>query len=101
MVEVMTMENGMSRVLELSRKRAEERKAKIVEIKKRVEGWVRSQGFELAPQDLEDIASLTYRREALVGLMAKATPFSERWNEISREIVECEAYIARIDSRLV
>lgn len=95
------MENGMARVLEITRARAAERLAKIAEIKKRVENWTLSQGFELEPQDLEDVASLTYRREALVGLMAKATPLGDRWNEISKEIVEVECEIAKVDSRLV
>jgi hypothetical protein len=95
------MENGMARVLELCNKRAEERREKIAEIRGRTESWCLAQGFELSSQDLDDVAAITYRREALVGLLAKATPWSERWDEISREIVGCEADIAKIDSRLV
>jgi hypothetical protein len=91
----------MAEILALTEKRAAERREKIAEIRKRVDGWCLSQGFELSPQDLDDVAALTYRREALVGLMAKATPLGERWNEIPKEIVECECEIARIDSRLV
>ena len=95
------MENGIQRALELCDKRAEERKARIAEIRGRTESWCLSQGFELSSQDLDDVAAITFRREALVGLMAKATPWSERWEETSREIVGCEAEIAKIDSRLV
>ena len=95
------MQSNISRVLEITNQRAAERLAKISEIRKWLESWTLSQGFELEPQALNDAATLTYRREALVGLMAKATPFGDRWNEVSKEIVEVECEIARIDSRLI
>lgn len=94
-------ESRMAEVLALTHKRAEERRVRIAEIRKGTESWCLSQGFELSEQDLDDVAALTYRREALVGLMAKATPLGERWNEISKEIVGVECEIARVDSRLV
>lgn len=94
-------ESRMAEVLALTHKRAEERRVRIAEIRKGTESWCLQHGIQISEQDLDDVAALCYRREALVGLMAKATPFSERWNEISKEIVGVECEVARISPDLV
>ena len=92
----------MARVLEITQKRAAERLVRIEAIKVFVVDYALSLGVdELSPTDLDEVAAYTYRREALVGLMAKATPFSERYNEISKEIVDCEAGIGCVAPWLI
>lgn len=93
----------MAEIVALSKKRLEEHNAKVEKTKERLQSWIDKEygRGEISEENLDLIARLVVRRENLVGLMAKATPFSERYNEISKEIVDCELEIVQIDNRFI
>ncbi len=72
--------------------------AAVVEMTERLRRRLEIEGrFEILDDaySFHECVSLMVRRESLVKAMAKATPFSARYNELSEAIVvDCEQYLA-------